>query len=148
MESHNIEKLLDGYFEGATTLKEEQELRAYFTSDHVAPHLEEYASMFTAFSVASKETYDAPIVLPQKQLSKSIYRFTASAAAAAVIVGFVLWTQSTQVDASISTNYENEELAILKTKQALGMMSQMINQSTTQLEVVQEFDKASSTLFK
>ncbi len=147
MESHNIEKLLDGYFEGATTLKEEQELRAYFTSDHVAPHLEEYASMFTAFSVASKETYDAPIVLPHKQRSKSIYRFAASAAAA-VIVGLVLWTQSTQVDASISTNYENEELAILKTKQALGMMSQMINQSTTQLEVVQEFDKASSTLFK
>ncbi|AWH74969.1 hypothetical protein DCS32_12590 [Dokdonia sp. Dokd-P16] len=147
MESHNIEKLLDGYFEGATTLKEEQELRTYFASDQVAPHLEEYASMFTAFSVASKETYDAPIVLPQKQRSKSIYRFAASAAAA-VIVGLVLWTQSTQVDASISTNYENEELAILKTKQALGMMSQMINQSTTQLEVVQEFDKASSTLFK
>ncbi|WP_035337393.1 hypothetical protein [Dokdonia sp. PRO95] len=147
MESHNIEKLLDGYFEGATTLKEEQELRAYFTSDHVAPHLEEYTSMFTAFSVASKETYDAPIVLPQKQRSTSIYRFAASAAAA-VIVGLVLWTQSAQVDASISTNYENEELAILKTKQALGVMSQMINQSTTQLEVVQEFDKASSTLFK
>ncbi|AEE20926.1 hypothetical protein JM84_1739 [Dokdonia sp. Hel_I_63] len=147
MESHNIEKLLDGYFEGATTLKEEQELRTYFTSDHVAPHLEKYASMFTAFSVASKETYDAQIVLPHKQRSKSIYRFAASAAAA-VIVGLVLWTQNTQVDASISTNYENEELAILKTKQALGMMSQMINQSTTQLEVVQEFDKASSTLFK
>ena len=147
MESHNIEKLLDGYFEGATTLKEEQELRAYFTSDQVAPHLEEYASMFTAFSVASKKTYNAPIVLPQQRQAKPIYRFVASAAAA-VIVGLVLWTQSTQVDASISTNYENEELAILKTKQALGMMSQMINQSTTQLEVVQEFDKASSTLFK
>lgn len=146
MESHNIEKLLDGYFEGATTLAEEAQLRDYFTSDSVAPRLQEYVSMFTAFTLASKETYDAPIVLPQKQQSKSVYRFVASAAA--VIVGLVLWTQSTQVDTSISTNYENEELAILKTKQALGMMSQMINESTTQLGVVKEFDKASNTLFK
>ena len=71
-----------------------------------------------------------------------------ASAAAAVIVGLVIWTQGTQVDNRISTNYENEEVAILKTKQALGMMSQMINSSTTQLDVVEEFDKASSTLFK
>ena len=101
--------------------------------------------MFTAFAVASEETYDRPIVLPKQQ--KPRYRFMASAAAA-VIVGLVIWTQGTQVDNRISTNYENEEVAILKTKQALGMMSQMINSSTTQLDVVEEFDKASSTLFK
>lgn len=145
MESHNIEKLLDGYFEGTTTLKEEVELRTYFTGNDVAPHLQDYVSMFTAFSVASEETYDRPIILPKQQ--KSRYRFVASVAAA-VIVGMVLWTQSMQVDTRMSTNYENEELAILKTKQVLGMMSHMITQSTTQLEVVEEFDKASSTLFK
>lgn len=146
MESHNIEKLLDGYFEGTTTLAEERQLKAYFTGSEVAPHLQDYVSMFTAFTAASKETYDRPIVLPSSQ-KKPRYRFLAGTAAA-VIVGLVLWTQNAQVDAGFSTNYENEELAILKTKQALGMMSQMINQSTTQLDVVGEFDKASSTLFK
>ena len=145
MESHNIEKLLEDYFEGSTTLQQEAQLRDYFTGDNVPPHLQEYESMFTAFAVASEETYDRPIVLPKQH--KPRYRFMASAAAA-VIVGLVIWTQGTQVDNRISTNYENEEVAILKTKQALGMMSQMINSSTTQLDVVEEFDKASSTLFK
>lgn len=145
MESHKVELLLDRYFEGETTLVEESQLRAYFAGDAVAPHLEEYVVMFGAFSKAQKETYDHPIVLPASKSSR--YKYIAGAAAA-VLLGFTLWTHQTAVDNSFTTTYENEELAILKTKQALGMMSQMISHSTTQLEVVGEFDKASSTLFK
>lgn len=145
MESHNAELLLDRYFEGETTLAEESQLRTYFTGDHVAPHLEEYVGMFGAFVAAQKETYNLPIELPKSR--KPRYRYIAGTAAA-VIIGLTLWTQQAQGDSSFSTNYDNEELAILKTKQALGVMSQMISKSTTQLEVVQEFDKASSTLFK
>lgn len=144
MESHNVEVLLDRYFEGETTLVEESQLRDYFTGDAVAPYLEEYVAMFGAFSTAQKETYDRPILMPRS--TKPYYRYIAGAAAA-VIIGFMLWTQQTHVDNSVTTTYENEELAILKTKQALGMMSQMISNSTTQLEVVEEFDRASSALF-
>ena len=49
MESVRIEQLLEKYFEAATTAAEEQELRAYFAGDGVAPHLSWYAPMFSSF---------------------------------------------------------------------------------------------------
>ncbi len=145
MESHNIEILLDRYFEGETSLREETLLRSYFHSDQVAPHLQEYTSLFKAFEQAGNEKLDIEIAPPYEKIAP--YRYIGSTAAA-IVVGLLIWTQFITSDNTVTTSYQTEEIAILKTKQALGMMSQMINQSTTQLDVVQEFDNASSTLFK
>lgn len=144
MEYNNVKQLLGKYFEGETSLQEEQQLRSYFASDTVDEEFEEYASLFGAFQKASEITYDLPIALPKK---RSPLKYIASIAAAAIIA-LVFWVQNVDNDVNISSTYASEEVAILKTKQALGVMSQMITNSTTKLEVVSEFDKASSTLFK
>ncbi len=144
MEYNNIQKLLDKYFEGETSMQEEQQLRSYFASDTVNVAFEMYAPLFGAFQKASELTYDAPIVLPKKKFP---FKYVASIAAVA-IVALVFWVQNVNNETSISSTYASEEVAILKTKQALGVMSQIITNTTTKLEVVNEFDKASSTLFK
>ncbi len=46
MNEKKAKQLIDRYFEGATTLGEEQELYAYFTSDHVSDELLPLKQMF------------------------------------------------------------------------------------------------------
>lgn len=55
MELSRIETLLVKYFEADTSTAEEQELQHYFSQENVAPHLEEYRSMFAFFSRAKEE---------------------------------------------------------------------------------------------
>ncbi|MFT5863432.1 MAG: hypothetical protein ACI828_002091 [Flavobacteriales bacterium] len=143
MESAKVDQLLERYFEGDTTVTEEQQLRAYFTSTQVASHLDAYVGMFSAFAKAQEDTFTAPISIPSKKRNLS---WMASAAAVVLItVGIVAQMQPDKV----SGHYEdNPELAVLKAKQSLILVSRMFNQSTAQLGAVKAFDNAPSTFFK
>ena len=57
MELQNIEILTQKYLEGETSLKEEDQLRHYYLSDNVAPHLESYKPLFNYFAKAKKEQF-------------------------------------------------------------------------------------------
>ena len=46
MELHNIEKLIEKYFDATTTIAEEEILRKYFSEGNIAPHLEQHAPLF------------------------------------------------------------------------------------------------------
>ncbi|MFC4633276.1 hypothetical protein ACFO3O_05120 [Dokdonia ponticola] len=144
MESNKVEQLLEAYFEGATTLAQEKQLRTYFTSDYVAPHLESYIDMFTAFQKASQETYDIPIQLPAQKKPK--YRWISGVAAVAIILIGLATQIDTQGD--VYTGNVSQEEGILKTKQALGLMGKMFNESTAQLGAVNEFNTTTSNFFK
>ena len=48
----NINQLIEKYWNAETNLQEEAELRAYFSSDDVAPEHEQYKDLFTFFSVS------------------------------------------------------------------------------------------------
>jgi hypothetical protein len=143
MESNRIEQLLESYFEGTTTLEQEQELRRYFTSENVASHLESYVGMFSAFAKAQQETLPQPVHIPS---SKSKYGWIAGMAAAVMLAAGIV-TQSMQQE-TYSGTYEDQEVAVLKTKQALGMMTKMLQQSTAQLGTVKEFENTTNTFFK
>ena len=63
MELDKIEKLLEKYFEAATTVAEEETLKTYFSQEGVAAHLEPYTPMFQYFSNAKEERFTKEVPL-------------------------------------------------------------------------------------
>ena len=62
-----IEKLLEKYDNGETSLQEEQQLKNYFSQEVVAPHLEVYKPMFVYFLQTQKEQFTKTIPLQPKR---------------------------------------------------------------------------------
>ena len=73
MELQNIEILTQKYLEGETSLKEEDQLRHYYLSDNVAPHLESYKPLFNYFAKAKKNSLQLPPI-PHKPLNLYLNR--------------------------------------------------------------------------
>lgn len=63
MELANIEKTVEKYLNATTTLQEEAALKNYFTKGNVAPHLQEYAYLFTYFEKQKEEVFTKEVVL-------------------------------------------------------------------------------------
>lgn len=82
---NSIEKLLEKYDNGETTLKEEQKLREYFTQDKVAPHLEAYKPLFIYFSKTQTEEYTREMIVETKK-STNVYRWLSVAAVLVLMV--------------------------------------------------------------
>lgn len=144
MESNkNIEQWLELYFEGESSLAQEQKLRAYFTDNDVAPHLEKYTALFSAFAKAKQERYTGEINLPKKKAFSPVFSIAASIL---VLIGlFLFFNNNNNRNNNNNTNdygtYKDPEVVALKTKQALFMMGSFIDQSTSKLNALNEFDK-------
>lgn len=87
MELANIEKLVEKYLDAETSLQEEATLKAYFASDNVAPHLEEYQIMFGYFAKSKDETFTKTIELKTK---KRNFRWLSVAASVVLLVSVYL----------------------------------------------------------
>ena len=86
MELKNIEILLEKYFEGETSISEENELRKYFSSTEILPHLKQYKPMFDYLSVAAAQKLEdkGPVKSKARKLT-----WLSIAASIAVLVGVV-----------------------------------------------------------
>ena len=82
---NNIDKLLEKYENGETSLKEEQVLKNYFSGDNVAPHLEHYKPMFVYFLGNQQEQFTKD--LPLKTKNKFNYKWLSVAAVAVIMLG-------------------------------------------------------------
>ena len=85
MELANIESLLDSYFEGETSLDQENILRDYFSSANVAPHLMAYQDLFIGLKNAQKEVSKREVSLPQTSKGSRIWRLSIAAAVVVLI---------------------------------------------------------------
>ncbi|MGB5941487.1 MAG: hypothetical protein WBG71_01270 [Leeuwenhoekiella sp.] len=145
MELNKIETLVNLYFEGETSLAQEQALREYFTSDKVAPHLEEYRPMFTAFAEAKQGSFNRNLELPNENPWK---QWLPIAATIAVILGVLFFGQNNFGQAPDYGTYDNPDVAALKAKQTLQAISGMINEGTSQLSVINTFEEESNKYLK
>jgi hypothetical protein len=139
---NSIEKLLEKYDNGETSLKEEQQLRTYFAQDDIAPHLESYKVMFQYFNKTKQEHYTKDV--PLKSKNYKLYKWISVAA-----VAMLMFSVFTQVDfnkkRSLDELNSDELLAYNQTMGALNLVSSKFNQGATSLNALtlagEQFEK-------
>lgn len=129
---NKIEQLLEKYENGETTLKEEAQLKDYFSNATVAPHLEHYKAMFTYFSVNQQETFNKQ--LPLKTKNRINYKWLSVAAVIALMVGFY-FNQS-------QTITEQDKLDYAQAKSYLQLVSKTLNKGANQVNYLNAINKA------
>ena len=144
MELAKIESLLDSYFEGETSLDQENILRDYFSSANVAPHLMAYQGLFVGLKNAQKEVSKREVILPQTS-SNSRRWWLSIAASVVVLIGVV----GLQFSGNQITAEEQHALAELnKTKETLLLMSKSFNKGTQEIAVLGQFTETKNRIFK
>ena len=147
MELKTVEALLDKYFDAATSIAEEQQLKAYFSSPDVAPHLEQYKTMFVYFKVqadAGEFKKDLPLTV------KVNYRKWISVAASLVLLaGMVTWFNLNEPPQKQDLGtYDTPEEAFIQTQKALNMLSKNVNVGVSSMNYIGEYEKTRKTVFK
>lgn len=157
---NRIEELLVKYDNAETTLQEEQELRTYFLSEDVAPHLEYYRPMFQYFAASQKEVFTKDV--PLKTRTRSLYQWISVAAVSILMLGIflprTLFGPSVEEEAQARLAYEQtmEALSLVsagmnKGKQeltSLAMVTDNLNDGMSQASRLGEFSKAKNKIFK
>jgi len=131
MELKHIESLLEKYEEGQTSLQEEAQLKHYFSTETVAPHLEVYRSLFTYF-VSDKQHSSQKLLYTSRSTSVQ-HRWFASAAVVAIMFSvFMMFTPKDEF-----TKLSNEEqLAYNETLKAFDLISNYMHKATAQLNTL------------
>ncbi|WP_100612661.1 hypothetical protein [Confluentibacter lentus] len=137
---NNIEKLLEKYENGETSLKEEQQLKNYFSQETVAPHLEIYKPMFAYFLVNQQEQFTKHVPLNTKKVFN--YKWISVAAVAVLMLGIYL---KSTINNDLGT-IQDPELAFNEVSKSLEMISKTFNKGTSTLGYLEEYGKGASTL--
>jgi len=146
MELAKIETLLEAYFEGETTLAEENILREYFSGINVAPHLEAYKNLFIGLKNAQAEVSEREVILPE--VTKISNRWWLSIAASVVIVLGVVGLQFSGNTNQLTSEEQQALTEFNKTKETLLLLSKSFNKGTGELAVLGEFTVAKNKILK
>jgi len=151
MDYNEINKILDKYFEGNTTIKEEKKLKEYFNTEKDIPTEFLYAKQI--FKHLKNETalvFEKEIAIPKKKKIKPFYYF--SAIAASIIFAFFVVSDYNTTENKIVYAYYNgkaitdKHLAEKYTKEALLKISNNFNTGTQKLHKLSEFNKSQSLI--
>lgn len=157
---NNIDKLLEKYENGETSLQEEQQLKNYFEQETVPPHLESYKAMFQYFSVTKEDQFTKDVPL---KANTHMYKWVSVAAVVALMFG--VYTQINKPITSINQLNDEERMAYNQTveglqylglafnkgsenMEALGLVSSNLNEGTNKMTHIAEFSKTTNKILK
>jgi len=151
MELNRIEDILEKYFQGETTIVEENQLKEYFSSPNVAQHLEQYKPMFGYFSQVKqqKSTHEIPL-----QTKKRNVAWLSIAASVVVLLSigtyFYVSEKNTApvVAQSELGTYDNPEEALKATQKALALLSNNVNVGIESVQYIKEYEQSKNKIFK
>ena len=151
MELDRIEKLIDKYFEGETSIAEEKELKNYFSSSDVAQHLEQYKSVFGYFSQAQSQQFNATIPLKAKKRTNVAWLSIAASVVILLGIGTFMYTKTNDKPSSQLSDlgtYDDPEVALAETQKALTLVSEKINVGIGSVSYINEFERSKNRIFK
>lgn len=144
MDYHKARALLDQYFEGETTLAEEQELRDYFAAGEVADDFQQYAPLFR-FAARERELVVGPVQLPKEENSGNRWLAIAASVVVLIGVGIAVFQHTRQNELG---TYEDPEVAFRETQKALALLSTQVNKGVESVEYLKEYEETKKTIFK
>lgn len=162
MNIREIEKLIDRYYSGETSLEDEEVLGKFFCGSHVPDHLIKHAPMF----VWMKEQRDLKIGDPdfEKRLTARLMatgtdeyrrkpmlksRTFASvllAASVTLLIGILTVLQFRGKEIESAIHHQDAEIIYAQTTMILGFVSHNLNTGLQELVKVGEFEKATRNL--
>jgi hypothetical protein len=152
MNSREIEELLAKYYEGETSLAEEERLRTFFATETVPPHLASHASLFVFFSKEAKEVMPDPDfetkflekietpVIPITRDHSRLYTVLSAAASVLLLAG-MFFTFYLSRPKPVEGTVTNPQLAYAEVSKALMMVSQNFNSGIEKLHPLGSFGK-------
>ena len=151
MEFNKIEDLLEKYFQGETSIAEENQLKEYFSSSNVAQHLEQYKPMFGYFSQVKeqKSTQEIPLKTQKRNVA-----WLSIAASVVVLLGIGTYFYVSEKDAtpvvaqSELGTYDNPEEALAATQKALALLSNKVNVGIESVQYINEYEQSKNKIFK
>ncbi|PWA05355.1 hypothetical protein [Flavobacterium psychrotolerans] len=148
MDCNNIEELLEKYFQGGTSIAEEQELRKYFSSSNVLPHLEQYKPLFGYFSLVKKEEFEREI-LPQTKKYNLAWLSIAASVVVLLGIGTYVYLNNNKANQNQDLGtYDDPEVAYRETQKALALLSNHVNVGIESVQYVQEYQNSKNLIFK
>ena len=148
MELNKIEILLEKYFQGETSIAEENELRNYFSSPDVAQHLEQYKPMFGYFSLPKEQMLNQEI---PRQANKRFVTWLSIAASVVVLLGigtYMFYNYDNAKEKQDLGTYNDPEVALRETQKALALLSNHVNVGIESVYYIREYQESKELIFK
>lgn len=145
MELRQVEQLLEKYFEGQTTIAEEKQLKAYFSSEEVATHLLPYQAMFGNFQKQREEQFTK--ILPLQPRKQPYVKWIGIAASFVFLFGVIQFYFNGESKEDLGT-FDNPEEAFAATQKALQLVSTNVNKGVEGVAVLKEYEKTKEKIFK
>ena len=162
MDYNKIDQLLNQYWEGETSLEEEQFLRDFFQQENIPPHLQSYAPLFQLLTHEKEQglagdlqlqTVTQPEVSTSKVRKINWYRTITALAACLLLLLLArpffqsFQTSHDQLISQEEETYETPEEAYSKAKEVLLLLSAKMNNGTNQASNgMKKIGEASSVL--
>lgn len=143
MELAKVEILLERYFEGETSLKEEQQLRDFFQSEEVPSHLAPYTALFKGLTLAQQEKSTREVVLPEPIKRNTVWIWSIAASLVIALgIGSLMINQSNGL-----TQEEQEALAAYQeAKQTMLLLSENLNKGASKVNYLNTFTESTSNM--
>jgi hypothetical protein len=152
MESDRIEIILEKYFQGESTIAEENELKNYFSSSNVAQHLEQYKPIFGYFSQVKEQRLTQEIPLQTKKRNVAWLSIAASAVLLLGIGSYFYLNNTNNTTPVVAKSelgtYDSPEEALAATQKALAMVSHNVNTGIESVQYIKEYEQSKNLIFK